>query len=583
MAILETLCEVVAAAFVEEGLDPALGVVRWSDRPDLAQFQCNGALAAAKQSGQNPRALAERIAARLGEDRRFQSVDLAGPGFINLTLADTALAQEVADWRGEAALKAAGGDTPEKVVIDYGGPNVAKPLHVGHIRTAILGECLKRLLRATGDEVVSDVHLGDWGLPMGQLITELKREQPTLIYFDEAVDGPYPDEPPVCLEDLERLYPQASAACKADPARAAEAREATAALQAGRPGYRALWRWFVTISRQAIEREYADLGVTFDLWKGEADADPFIADMMAALREKGLTEIDDGAEIIRVDRDTDKKTTPPLILLKRDGSVLYGTTDLATIVDRVASNDPDRILYVVDQRQALHFLQVFRAADRAGIFPEARLEHIGFGTINGADGKPYKTRDGGVLKLRALIDDAIAKAEERMAESGVGEGLSPQEKRDAAARIAVAALKFADLSNPRTSDYVFDLDRFVAFEGKTGPYLLYAAKRIDSVLAKVSDDPGAIAISVSEERDLALALLRFDEAVTAARARRMPHHLCEHAFELAQAFSRFYAAARIADEADPALRRSRITLASVVRTQLAIIFNILGIKSPDRM
>ncbi|MEO1242069.1 MAG: arginine--tRNA ligase [Pseudomonadota bacterium] len=587
MMLIDDLSVLVGEAFAAAGLDAQLGKVKPADRPDLAQFQCNGALAAAKIARQNPRVLAKQIIATLDGREEFSSLAVAGPGFINITLSDDYLNAQTNQLHHDERLGGWRTAASEKVVMDYGGPNVAKPLHVGHLRAAIIGESLKRIFRFAGETVVGDVHLGDWGLPMGQLITELKREQPDLIYFDDKSEGPYPEAPPVSLADLERLYPQASAACKADKARADEARLATADLQKGRPGYRALWRHFVDLSRASIEREYSDLGVTFDLWKGEAHADPLIDAMAQAMRAKGVVEQSDGAEIIRVEREDDRKEIPPLILFKSDGSVLYGTTDLATIVDRVRSEDPDRILYVVDQRQSLHFEQVFRAADLAGIFPAERLEHIGFGTMNGKDGKPFKTREGGVLKLRDLIDLVTGRARERLTESGFAEGYGEDETAVIARKVGVAALKFADLSNTRTSDYIFDIDRFTAFEGKTGPYLLYANVRVRSVLAKAeaagAGSPGEIIIEKPEERDLALVLLSFPQAVREAHHRRMPHILCDHAFLLAQAFSKFYAACRIADEKDANARASRLSLARTTGEQLSLTLDLLGIETPDRM
>jgi len=587
MTLIDELSAAAGEAFAALGLDAALGRVRPADRPDLAQFQCNGALAAARVAKKNPRDIAEGICARLRDTPIFLDLKVAGPGFINLVLADDFIAERAGRLGADKRLGAWTSERPEKIILDYGGPNVAKPLHVGHLRTAIIGECLKRILRFVGDDVIGDVHFGDWGLPMGQLITALQREQPDLPYFDEAYGGPYPAASPVSLADLERLYPQASAACKADDARAAEAREATAALQRGRAGYRALWKHFVAVSRAAIEREYADLGVAFDLWRGEADAAPLIDEMAAALREKGLIEESDGAEIIRVAKDGDKKKIPPLMIFKSDGGVTYGTTDLATILDRVRSENPDRMVYVVDQRQALHFEQVFRAAARAGFFPMERLEHAGFGTMNGADGKPYKTRDGKVPRLREFIDTVTARAKERLAESGLAKGYSHTETDDIARKVGIAALKFADLSTPRTSDYVFDLDRFLAFEGKTGPYLLYASVRVKSVLAKAESagagPSGPVLIAAPEERELALAVLGFGDAVRDARDKRLPHLLCEHAFQLAQAFSKFYAARRIADEPDAATRASRLTLASITGRQLDLILDLLGIEAPRRM
>ena len=587
MTLLTELSEVVGKAFADADLDPALGAVKPADRPDLAQFQCNGALAAAKAAKQNPRALAERIVAQLQGNTLFGDISIAGPGFINLALTDAALSERAARIGDDARSGGWKTASPEKTVMDYGGPNVAKPLHVGHLRAAIIGESLKRIFRFAGDDVVGDVHLGDWGLPMGQLITELQREQPDLSYFDADNKGPFPEDPPIALSDLERLYPQASAACKADPARAEEARAATAALQQGRPGYRALWGHFISLSKAAIEREYADLGVTFDLWKGESDADPLIADMAVALRSKGLVEESDGAEIIRVAREGDKKEIPPLILFKSDGSVLYGTTDLATIVDRVNCENPDRMIYVVDQRQALHFEQVFRASELAGFFPAERLEHIGFGTMNGKDGKPFKTRDGGALKLRDLIDMVTERARARLAESGLAQNYGAEEAEEVARKVGVAALKFADLSNQRITDYIFDLDRFMAFEGKTGPYLLYASVRVKSVLAKAETagvgKAGAVVITAQEERDLALALAAFGDALRETYAKRMPHILCDHAFQLAQAFSKFYAACRIVDEADSVARASRLSLTKATGSQLELVLSLLGIDTPARM
>ncbi|HBK93379.1 MAG TPA: arginine--tRNA ligase [Parvularcula sp.] len=582
MLLTAELSALAGAAFVAEGYDGAFGAVRVSDRPDLAQFQCNGALGAAKSAGQNPRALGEKIAARLKADPLFAAVSVAGPGFINLTLTDEALSARLnggaGGWRAE---------TPETIIVDYGGPNIAKPLHVGHLRAAIIGECMKRLIRAAGHAAIGDIHMGDWGLPMGQLITEIARDRPDLPYFDPAFEGPYPDQSPVTLEDLERLYPQASAACKADPARAAEARAATAALQAGRPGYRALWKHFLAVSRASIEREYEDLGVTFDWWKGEADVDPLIAPMVEKLRAEGLTEIDDGAEIMRLARPGDKKELPPLILYKSDGAVMYGTTDLATILDRRETAHPDRIFYVVDGRQRDHFEQVFRAAGKAGLYPEDRLEHLWFGTMNGKDGKPFKTRAGGVLKLRELIDMVDQKAAARIAETGLAEGYGASETAAIARKVGVAALKFADLSNPRTSDYIFDIDRFTSFEGKTGPYLLYASVRARSILRKAAQAgagaPGAPAVGAPEERALVLMLLQYGDALKDAFDRRLPHYLCDHAFRLAQSFSSFYAACRIVDEADPKIRAARLGLVAAFAGQLDTVLDILGMPAPERM
>jgi arginyl-tRNA synthetase len=585
MLLTQELSTIVGAAFAAEGFDASFGAVRASDRPDLAQFQCNGALAAAKAAKANPREIGERVAKRLRANPLFAETTLAGPGFINLTLADAALSARADALAADDRLGGWAAPVREKVILDYGGPNVAKPLHVGHLRSAIIGECLKRLFRFAGHEVIGDIHLGDWGLPMGQLITEIRIEQPSLPYFDASFEGPYPEASPVSLDDLERLYPKASNACKLDPSRAKEAREATAALQAGRAGYRALWAHFIKVSRASIDREYADLGVTFDWWKGEADVDALIAPMVERLREKRVAVEDAGAVVIHVAREGDKKELPPLILYKSDGAVMYGTTDLATLVDRREKANPDRILYVVDGRQRDHFEQVFRASEIAGIFPKERLEHLWFGTMNGKDGKPFKTRAGGVLKLRDLIAEVEERAAQRLAENGYAESAS--EFAGVARLVGIAALKFADLSNPRTSDYIFDIDRFTSFEGKTGPYLHYASVRVRSVLAKAvaagAGSPGPVRIATKEECELALALLQFGETVRDAIEKRLPHYLCEHAFALAQSFSKFYAACRIVDEADVGLRASRLTLAAAAGRQLDLILDLLGMPAPEKM
>jgi len=587
MTLTDDLSKVAGEAFASEGLDASYGLVRVSDRPDLAQFQCNGALAAAKAEKKNPRALGKAVAARLGKNEIFTKVEIAGPGFINLDLSDYYLSKRTNELSKNDALGGWQRPTGEKILMDYGGPNVAKPLHVGHLRSAIIGESLRRLFIFVGDDVVSDIHLGDWGLQMGQLIAELELRAPALPYFVEGAEGPFPTKSPISLADLEDMYPKASAACKADEIRAETARIATKALQDGRAGYRSLWRHFVDLSIAAMKSNYNDLGVHFDLWKGEADVDALIPEMIEDLKSKGLVESSDGAEIIRVERDGDKKDVPPVMLVNSHGAVGYHATDIATILDRKRSDDPVGILYIVDNRQALHFEQVFRAAAAADYFAEDRLEHLGFGTMQGKDGKPFKTREGGVLKLRDLIDLVEDRARIRLEESGLAAGFRPDETSVIARKVGVAALKFADLSNQRMTDYIFDLDRFSAFEGKTGPYLLYASVRVRSVLRKAEavggGEAGPVVLKEKEERDLALTLSAFGDAVRNAYEKRMPHFLCEHAFSLAQSFSKFYAACRIADEVDPETRASRLTLTSTVGRQLDLVLELLGLEPPERM
>jgi len=566
------LGEAVQAAFASLGLPAELGRVTASDRPDLADFQCNGALAAAKVAGKPPREIAQGVLAQLEGRPELLSIELAGPGFINMRVsADTLSARAnaiAADPRTGAQAVA----QPRRVIIDYAGPNVAKPMHVGHLRASIIGESIKRLYRFRGDEVLGDAHFGDWGFQMGLLIVAVQDEGLAL----EAVD----------LPTLDRLYPLAAGRAKEDLGYRDRARKATAELQGGNPDYRRMWARFVEVSRVALEREFHALGVDFDLWKGESDADPLIPGMIEELDAKGLLVDDQGARIIRVVREGDKRELPPLLVVSSEGSAMYGTTDLATILDRRRSFDPHLILYCVDQRQADHFSQVFRAAYLAGYASEGSLEHIGFGTMNGADGKPFKTREGGVLKLHDLIEMTRDKARERLKEAGLGAELSPQEFEDTAHKVAVAALKFADLSNYRGTSYVFDLERFSSFEGKTGPYLLYQAVRIKSLLRKADEAgvaAGAIVVRDDSERDLALLLDAFDAALSEAYDNKAPHAVAEHAYRLAQTFSRFYAACPILQASDADTRASRLALARATLTQLETALDLLGIATPERM
>jgi arginyl-tRNA synthetase len=585
-SLTETLSHLVGAAFAAEGLDAALGAVQRSDRPDLAQFQCNGALAAAKAAKLNPRAVAEKIAGRLKADPRFAKVEIAGPGFLNLTLTDAWLNACVGEAAADPRCGVGARDNPQTVIVDFVGVNIAKAMHVGHLRSTIIGDSLQRLFRFAGDTVYSDVHFGDWGLQMGQLISELAREKPELPYFDPAFRGPYPQISPVTMEDLELLYPRASAASKTIPERLEEARKATAELQGGRPGYVALWKHFQTVSIEGVKRELASLGVHPDWWRGESDADPLVDDMVADLAARGLVVESDGALVVHIAEETDKKEMPPLIVRKSDGGALYETTDLATIIDRVRAVDPDLILYVVDQRQGDHFEKVFRGARKSRLNGKAELYHVGFGTVNGTDGKPFKTRDGGTLKLFDLIEQAQAEARARLEEHGLGAEYPEGERAEIARQVGLAAIKFADLSTYRVTNYVFDLNRFTRFEGETGPYLQYQSVRIKSLLRKAADagfaDAG-IVIASDSERQLALALLRLPDAVALAQTRRAPNVLCDHAFEVAQAYSRFYAEHHIMSMTDAAARGGKLALCRAVLAQLKLVLDLLGIEVPERM
>ena len=580
------LADACVAAFEAEGLAARWGTVKQSDRPELADFQCNGCMGAAKQAGMNPRELAARIAPKLAEHDAIERVDVAGPGFLNIVVTNAALSGVADQVRKDERAGAMPAAQTEKLVVDFGGPNVAKPMHVGHLRSAVIGDTIVRLMRFMGDEVIGDTHLGDWGLQMGLLIVAVMDEQPGLPYFDERNRGPFPAEPPVDMDDLSRLYPMASARSKEDEAYARRAQEAVAEMQAGRPGYRALLRHFIDVSVAALKVDYGFLDVHFDLWKGESDVDPLIQPMVDDLKARGLARLDDGAWIIDIARDSDKKDMPPFMLVNSRGATGYHATDLATIIDRVETIGPDRILYVVDQRQAFHFEQVFRASEKVGLMREDRLEHIGFGTVNGPDGKPFKTREGGTLRLADLNAMALDEALRKIGEAGLSGEIGEEERVDIARLVARAALRFADLKNQRTTNYVFELDKFSSFEGKTGPYLLYAVVRLKSLLRRAGEAghaAGDILVESEAERKLVLALDGFSLALNLAREKRMPHYLCEHVYGLAQAFSAFYGAHPIAKESDGELRASRLGLCEAVLAQLIVGLAILGITAPERM
>jgi arginyl-tRNA synthetase len=583
------LGEAAAAAFAGLGLSGDFGRVTASDRPDLADFQCNGALAAAKAGAGQPRQIAEAAAAVLAGHPLIKSAEIAGPGFINIRVREDALAARLADMAADPRLGVPPTPQPQRVIVDYAGPNVAKEMHVGHLRASIIGEAVKRLFRFAGNEVQGDAHFGDWGFQMGLLIIACGDEDPSIAALVESQHPGPADEPildRVGLDDLDRLYPAAAARAKTDPDYRDRARRATAELQAGKPGYRFLWGHFARVTKVALERDFHALGVDFDLWRGESDVDPLIEPMVAELREKDLLVDDAGAQIVRVARDDDRRQVPPLLVVSSEGSAMYGTTDLATILDRRRFFDPDLCLYVVDQRQADHFETVFRAAYLAGYAPLGSLEHIGFGTMNGTDGKPFKTRAGGVLKLRDLIEMVTAKARERLTAADLGAELPPEEFEATALKVGVAALKFADLINYRGTSYVFDLDRFSSFEGKTGPYLLYQAVRVKSLLRKAAEDgaaPGEIAVAHEAERELALILDAFAHALAEACERRAPNLLADHAFRLAQAFARFYGACPVLGAPDPATRAARLAIAELTLRQLEQALDLLGIAVPERM
>lgn len=586
-SLLTTLTSIFEEAFAAQGLDRAFGEVNVSQRPDLGQFQCNGALPAAKASKQNPRAIAQAIVDGLKDRPIFADLSLAGPGFINISLTGEYLAEWINAASADNRLGCAPVEKRRNVVLDFGGPNVAKAMHVGHLRSSIIGDSLQRLFRFAGDAVTSDIHFGDWGTQMGMLITELRRHQPDLLYFDPDFTGPYPETSPIAIDDLEALYPQASARCKGDAEAMEQARIATMELQQGRPGYVALWRHFVSVSTAALKRDFGALGVQFDLWLGESDANPRIPAMIERLKAGGFVETSQGAQVIHLPPEGDQKEVPPLILVKSDGGVMYGTTDLATIEQRVQDLKAELIVYVVDARQGLHFDQVFRAARRTGIAPpEVELEHAAFGTMNGKDGKPFKTRAGGVMKLDDLIQMAREQAELRMQEADIAQDYSEEERREIARKVGIAAIKYADLMNHRTSDYIFELEKFTRFEGRTGAYLLYAAVRIKSILRKAAErgfHPGAMIPPGERERELMLTLAQLPEAIALTYAKRAPNYLCDYIYTLAQAFSRFYQNCHILSEENEALRASWLALAGFCLAQFELVLGLLGIEIPERM
>ena len=588
-SILSSLDAAARAAFESLGFPGDIAAVRESDRGD-APYQCNGAMAAAgiaKKRGEkvNPREIAVQAVSIMETDAAMGRLEIAGPGFINITPADNLLttrAKALLDNPADGLTA----DTHKTIIVDYGGANVAKPMHVGHLRSAVLGEAIKRILRAQGHTVIGDVHMGDWGLQMGHLISELAEEQPNLPYFDDDFDRDYPTQAPVTMDDLARLYPQASNKAKTNPDRMEKSRVATAQLQSGRRGYRALLDHFIDVSVAALKIGYGNLGVEFDLWKGEACVDPLIPGMIEDLKASGIAEQDDGALIIRV-ADGEKDKIPPVMLLASSGAVLYHTTDLATLIDRKAEIDPDLIVYVVDQRQALHFEQVFRAAAKAGWYEREQMYHAGFGTMNGKDGKPFKTREGGVLRLEDLMAIMNDAASDRLKASGIGADFDEEERTEIARKVGLAALKFADLQNQRMTNYIFDPERFTAFEGKTGPYLLYAVVRIKSILRKAAEmkvEAGDILIKTDTEKALVLSLDAYARAIDLSAEKFAPHILCEHIYRVAQSFSRFYADCPIlADDVPDAVKASRLSLAKAALAQLEHGLDLLAIEAPDRM
>lgn len=592
--ILDLITDEVTKAFTDCGYDAKYGKVTLSNRPDLCEYQCNGAMAAAKEYKKAPFMIAGEVAAKLAEASMFSMTESVKPGFLNLKLDEAFLASYVADMqKDEGRFGYEKAKNPKTIMIDYGGPNVAKPLHVGHLRSAIIGESIKRIGKFAGHKVIGDVHLGDWGLQMGLIITELKLRQPDLVYFDENFEGEYPKEAPFTISELEEIYPTASKKSKEDEAYKEAAMQATYELQNGRKGYQALLSHILNVSVTDLKKNYENLNVSFELWKGESDAQPYIPAMVQKMKDDGFAYVSDGALVVDVKEDTDTKEIPPCMILKSDGASLYNTTDLATIVWREEDYDPDEIIYVVDKRQELHFVQVFRCARKTGLVkPETELKFLGFGTMNGKDGKPFKTRDGGVMRLEYLvseIDNEMLKKITENQKSKENLGISEEEAKETAKTVALAAIKYGDLSNQASKDYIFDIDRFTSFEGNTGPYILYTIVRIKSILHKYHDlgksAEGAVITSAhsESEKNLMLEISKFNAVIDGAFADTAPHKICSYIYDLANAFNSFYHETKIMSEEDETVQKSYIRLLELTKSVLETSIDLLGFSAPERM
>ena len=585
--IIDYIAEELSEAFEKAGYDRTYGKVTLSNRPDLCEYQCNGAMAGAKAYKKAPFMIAEDVVALLKDSACMEEVEVVKPGFINIRLKKSFVADYLNQMEETDNLGIEKTEHPEMIVLDYGGPNVAKPLHVGHLRSAIIGESVKRISRKMGHEVLGDIHLGDWGYQMGLIITELKKRQPDLPYFDDNFTGEYPKEAPFTISDLEEIYPAASAYAKEHDDYREEALDATFQLQSGKRGYRAIWDHIMNVSVTDLKKNYANLNVEFDLWKGESDAQKYIPDMVERLKKEGYAHIDNGALVVDVKEETDTKEIPPCMILKSDGAALYDTTDLATLVEREELFQPNEVIYVVDKRQELHFVQVFRCAKKTGIVKEdTKLTFLGFGTMNGKDGKPFKTREGGVMRLENLIREITEKMYEKITENRT---VSEEEAKATAKMVGMAAIKYGDLSNQAAKDYVFDVDRFTSFEGNTGPYILYTIVRIKSILNKYKesgksmDDIKILPATSESEKALMLEAAKFGSVMENVYEELAPHKICAYIYDLANAFNRFYHETKILAEEDEQKQKSYIALLTLTRDILTTCIDLLGFEAPERM
>ena len=584
--ISDFIAEELAAAFEAAGYDRNYAKVTLSNRPDLCEYQCNGAMAGAKAYHKAPIMIAQDVVAKLEGSGCFCDVQAVNPGFINLKLDERFVADYLDEMETDEDLGLNKTDNPKMIVIDYGGPNVAKPLHVGHLRSAIIGESVKRIARKMGHNVLGDIHLGDWGYQMGLIITELKERKPELPYFDENFKGEYPAEAPFTISELEEIYPTASGKAKEDEEYRERALHATYLLQNGHKGYTAIWNHIMHVSVNDLKKNYANLNVDFDLWKGESDAQAYIPDMIERLKKEGFAHVDDGALVIDVQEESDTKEIPPCMIQKSDGASLYGTTDLATLVQRVEDYHPDKVIYVVDKRQELHFVQVFRAAKKTGIVPsETELKFLGFGTMNGKDGKPFKTREGGVMRLENLIAEIQEEMYKKITDNRTVE---EEEAKNTAKTVGMAAIKYGDLSNQASKDYVFDVDRFTSFEGNTGPYILYTIVRIKSILNKYQEEGKVVTgLKVNQqsgesEKALMLALVKYNEMMENAYEELAPHKICAYIYDLANAFNHFYHETKILAEENEAKKQGYIALLILTKKVLESCIDVLGFEAPER-
>ena len=585
--LIDRITAELEAAFSAAGYDKKYGRVTLSNRPDLCEYQCNGAMAGAKEYHSAPIQIAGKVVEQLAGNPAFLQVDAVNPGFINLKLAPAFLREYLKEMAADERLGCEKAAQPKKIILDYGGPNVAKPLHVGHLRSAIIGESIKRLGRFMGHDMIGDIHLGDWGLQMGLIITELKKRSPELVYFDEDYTGEYPAEAPFTISELEEIYPTASARSKEDEAYKEEAMQATYLVQHGHRGYQAILQHILKVSVADLKRNYENLRVEFDLWKGESDAQPYIPDMIQRMKDEGFAYMSDGALVVDIREETDTKEMPPCMLLKSDGASLYTTTDLATIVERMKLFAPDEIIYVVDKRQEMHFVQVFRCAKKTGLVgADTRLRFLGFGTMNGRDGKPFKTREGGIMRLQHLIEDINEEMYTKIAENPA---IPKEEARETAKTVGLSAIKYGDLSNQAAKDYVFDMERFTSFEGDTGPYILYTIVRIKSILNKYVEQGGNLAdVTPGEpfsdsEKALMLEAVRFNEVMENAFEEIAPHKICAYIYDLANDFNKFYHETKILSVEEQTKKSGWIALLLLCKQILETCIGILGFEAPDRM